>query len=134
MAVATAASLLSTWNLDPDSGPAVPQTYDRTFTFPASAIPPELTTSILTAKTTHVKIEFSRLFDDNPLDIFVDAELTPPASLSGGNRVVGQEHVWSVTPEYVPRNTRGMSSYKMTMFVTKGELGKVLGKVGIGEC
>lgn len=134
MAVATAASLLSAWNLDPGSGATVPQTYNRTFTFAASAIPPELTASTLTAKTTYVKIEFSHRFNDNHLEIFVDAELTPPASLSGGNGVVGQEDVWSVTPEYVPRNAHGMSSYKMTMFVTKGELGKVLGKVDIGEC
>ena len=143
MAVSTTTSLLSAWNLDPHARPAVPQVYQRTFTISPSTFPTALTAEILTAKSTCVKLAFyPTVFGGSSGGIFVDAELTPPPSLSGGRDLVGQEGIWTVTPETVPSMKRPQQSsgnsntkeFRVVMVVTRGELGKVLGEIEVGEC
>lgn len=126
--VASTTAILSSWNLDASSSLQAQTTYNRTFTFKTSDLPLGLSASTLAAKTTFVKAAFGSR------QIFIDAELTPPASLSGGRDAVGQADVWKITPEYVPQmRCQGKHHMNAEAIFTRGELGKVLGSVDINE-
>ena len=90
----------------------------HTFTIPPDST--TLPTDILNAKSTIAKIMFS------PGDIFVDAHLLPP--------VAGAE-LWRATVEWIPtQRTVPREEQMATLCLTKGELGREIGRIDLGTC
>ena len=96
---------------------STPQCSMQTFAFDASE---SLRTDMLTAKSTVAKVVFT------PNDIFVNAHFLPLTSAS--------EHL-SAKVDYVPtQRTVLMDEQVATLRLTKGELGRELGRIELGRC
>ena len=86
------------------------------FTFSPNAA--SIDTAILTAKSTTAKVVF------HPHEIYVDATI---AQING-------EDNWQIEVEYVPRQKNvSQEDINAVLCLTKGELGKVLATVPLGD-
>jgi hypothetical protein len=86
--------------------------------------PPHLHASILSAGSTTAKVSFS------PADIFVDAKLIPPLTRNG---IQYSDNVpWTVEVQTVP-NPIAHPQERATLHITRGELGKVLASISLGD-
>ena len=84
--------------------------------FSPSAFSIDLT--ILEAKSTTAKVCF------DPHEIYVDAKVSP----------VGRGDMWEVDMEYVPRQINASEvDTNAVLCLTKGELGRVIGRVELGR-
>ena len=105
-------------NLPAQHSPSQDTVNMHTFTIPADST--TLPANILEAKSTVAMVMFS------PNDIFVDAHLLPP--------VAGAES-WRATVEWIPtQRTVPREEQIATLCLTKGELGREIGRIDLGTC
>lgn len=85
------------------------------FTFqPTSEVPP----GVLSADSTHAKVKIE------PLDAFVDATISP---FQGGA-------FWKASTTSIPRSSSvPLHDHRVVLVLTKGELGKYLGSIDLGN-
>lgn len=78
----------------------------------------EVDLAVLSARSTCAKVKIE------PIDAFVDATISP---LSGGSR-------WSAVTASVPRSSSiPVQDHKAILVLSKGELGKHLGSIDLGN-
>jgi hypothetical protein len=86
--------------------------------------PPDLPISILSAKSTTAKVSFS------PVDFIVDAKIAP---LTGDGATSSSDNQpWTAVVQKVP-NPLAHPDERATLHITRGELGKLLCSVPLGD-